>query len=200
MSRLDLAGFPREHNAPGLEGDITFRPLAESDLAQMQSWLSTGHVSEWYPIDDVHKPSLRLVRGHYLPMIRGEEPTHPYVILFDGMDIGFIQTYLIRDHPQYAEAVQVDQGAAGVDLFIGEADAVHRGLGPRILRRFLLDVVFGGMSASECIIGPQPQNVAAIRAYEKTGFKYLKTVQPPGSPGEGEEYLMRIDRSALSAY
>ena len=199
MSRLDVAGFPRENNAPGLEGDITFRPLAESDLAQMQSWLSTGHVSEWYPIDDIAKPSLDVVRGHYLPMIRGEEPTHPYVISMDGVDIGFIQTYLIRDHPQYAEAVQVDQGAAGVDLFIGEADAVHRGLGPPVLRRFLLDVIFGEMSASECIIGPQPQNAAAIRAYEKTGFKYLKTVQAPGSPCEGHEYLMRIERSALDS-
>jgi RimJ/RimL family protein N-acetyltransferase len=119
------------------------------------------------------------------------------VILLGGAPIGFIQTYLIRDHPEYAQAVQVGEGAAGVDLFIGEESAVHRGLGPQILRRFLHEIVFGGLGASACIIGPQPENASAIRAYEKTGFKHLKTVQSPGSPGEGREYLMRIEPAGL---
>lgn len=179
------------------EGDITFRQLQESDLPQMHRWLATDHVSQWYPIDDIARPPLDLVRGHYLPMIRREQPTEGYVILLGDAEIGFIQTYFIRDHPQYAEAVQVGEGAAGVDLFIGEADAVHRGLGPHVLRRFLRDVLFGEMSAAECIIGPQPQNVAAICAYEKAGFKHLKTVQVPGSPGDGYEYLMRIEPAGL---
>jgi len=182
----------------GADPGISFRPLAETDLPQMQAWLATDHVAEWYPIDDVPRPPLDLVRRHYLPMIRGEEPTHPFLILLDGAPIGYIQAYLIRDHPQYAEAVRVAEGAAGVDLFIGDATHVHRSLGPQILLRFLREVVFRTLGASECIIGPQPQNAAAIRAYKKTGFRYLKTVKAPGSPGEGDEYLMRIEASVLT--
>jgi RimJ/RimL family protein N-acetyltransferase len=163
----------------------------------MHRWLATDHVSEWYPIDDIPKPPLDLVHSHYLPMIRGEQRTHPYVILLSGAPIGFIQTYLIRDHPEYAQAVQVGEGAAGVDLFIGEESAVHRGLGPKILRRFLREIVFVRLGPSACIIGPQPQNTSAIRAYEKTGFRYLKTVRTHGSPGEGDEYLMRIEPTDL---
>ena len=179
------------------EHDITFRPLLETDLPLMHRWLSTDHVAEWYPIDDVPKPPLDLVCTHYLPMIRNEEPTHPYLILLSNRPIGFIQTYLILDHPEYARAVQVDEGAAGVDLFIGDPSAVHRGIGPQILRRFLREIVFGSLRATSCIIGPQPQNAAAISAYGKAGFEYLKTVQAPGSPGDGHEYLMRIERGDL---
>ncbi len=163
----------------------------------MHRWLATDHVSQWYPIDDIARPPLDLVRSHYLPMIRGERPTHPYVILLGHAQIGFIQTYLIRDHPEYARAVQVDERAAGIDIFIGEPADVHRGIGPLILRGFLRNLVFGQMGASSCIIGPQPENASAIRAYEKTGFKYLKTVQTPGSPGDGDQYLMTIEPGDL---
>ena len=197
MPGLDVPRFRRENNAPELEGDITFCPLTEGDLPLMHRWLATDQVAEWYPIDDIPRPPLGLVRSHYLPMIRSEQPTHPYIVMLAGAPIGFIQTYLIRDHPEYAQAVQVDDVTAGVDLFIGEPAALHRGLGPKILRRFLSAEVFGRLGASACIIGPQPENAAAIRAYEKTGFKYLKTVQAPGSPGEGDEYLMRIEPADL---
>jgi len=180
------------------EGDITFRPLVEADLPLMHRWLGTDHVSEWYPIDDVPKPPLELVRSHYLPMIRGDQPSRGYLISLDDSPVGFIQAYLVRDHPEYAAAVQVQDGAAGIDLFIGEEDAVHRGLGPRILRRFLREIVFGELDAPACIIGPQPQNKAAIRAYEKAGFVYLKTVLTPGSPGDGQEHLMRIEPGDLN--
>ncbi len=164
---------------------IGFRPLAEDDLVLMHRWLNTGHVAEWYPIADVREPPLELVRSHYLPVIRAKQPTRGFVICLDGRPVGFIQGYLVRDHPEYALAVEVSSGAAGVDLFIGEEDVVHRGLGAEILGAFLREVVFGEMGAGSCVIGPQPENRSAIRAYERAGFKYLKTVRMPGSPGGG---------------
>ena len=185
-----MSGLPQDD-------EISFRPLAEADLLLMHRWLATEHVSAWYPIDDVPKPPIELVRSHYLPMTRGDDRTLGFIICLNGRPIGFIQAYMVRDHSEYAAAVQVEDGGAGVDLFIGEEDAVHKGLGPRVLRRFLRDVVFGELGATLCIIGPQPENGSAIRAYEKAGFKYLKTVRPPGSPGAGDEYLMQIEPSAL---
>jgi aminoglycoside 6'-N-acetyltransferase len=179
------------------EAEITFRDLTEADLPLMHRWLATDHVAEWYPIDDVQKPPLDLVRTHYLPMIRHRQSTYGYVIMFGDAPIGFIQTYLVRDHPAYAQAVQVDEGTAGVDLFVGDEAAVHRGLGPRVLTCFLREVVFERMGASSCIIGPQPENRSAIRAYEKAGFRYLKTVRTPSSPGDGAEYLMRIEEQEM---
>ena len=109
----------------------------------------------------------------------GEDPTDCFVIVEDGRDIGYIQSYVIADHPEYAELVDVEERAAGIDLFIGEPDRVHRGLGPPLLRQFLQDVVFAKYDVESCIIGPSVKNTSAIRAYEKAGFSYFKTINVP---------------------
>jgi aminoglycoside 6'-N-acetyltransferase len=48
------------------------------------------------------------------------------------------------------------------------------------------------MDAGSCIIDPEPANRIAIRAYEKAGFRYVKTVKVPAEPQPA--YLMRISR------
>ncbi|MBI4642138.1 MAG: GNAT family N-acetyltransferase [Candidatus Tectomicrobia bacterium] len=80
-------------------------------------------------------------------------------------------------------------------MFIGEADYIHKGLGSSILRTFLREIVFATSDAVSCIIGPEPKNKVAIRAYEKAGFSYLKTIQIPDE--EEPEYLMRIERADI---
>jgi len=171
---------------------IAFRSLAPADLPLLHRWLNTPHVLEWW---DTPGPSLGQVREEYFPCIEGREPTHCYLILYDDSPIGLIQTYLIRDHPEYSRHVQVEEAAAGLDLFIGDLAYIHRGLGAVILRCFLRDVVFARPDVESCVIGPAVTNRAAIRTYEKAGFTYLKTVQIPDE--EEPEYLMRIAREDL---
>ncbi len=86
--------------------------------------------------------------------------------------------------------------AGGVDLFIGDARYLHKGLDASILKGFLRDVIFAHTAIETCVIAPEPANRAAIRAYEKAGFRYFKTVQCPGEPRP--EYVMRVDRGRLS--
>ncbi len=159
----------------------------------MHRWLNTPHVAEWYYVRGVARPGLDWVRERYLPRIRGEDPTRAFVVLLEGRPIGYIQAYFIADHPEYAAAVQLAPGTAGIDMFIGEEDAVHRGLGSRIIGRFLEDVVFGEMGAELALLGPDPANRIAIRAYEKAGFRHLKTVEIPGGDPE-HEYLMVLEQ------
>ena len=175
---------------------ISFRRLTENDLPQMHRWLNTEHVARWYRVRGVTKPAIEWVTARYLPRIRGHDPTRSFIILLGQRPIGYIQGYLIADDPEYAAHVQVEDGAAGVDMFIGETDVVYRGLGARIIRRFLHEVVFGELGAASCIIGPEPENAAAIRAYEKAGFRHTKTVHIPGEDAE-YEYLMRIEREEV---
>ncbi len=177
---------------------VSFRPLETGDLRLMHRWLNTDHVAQWYSVRGVTAPSLDWVTERYMPRITGKDPTRAFVITLGGRPIGYIQAYFIEDQADYAAAVQVPPGAAGVDLFIGEADVVHRGLGADIVRRFLRDIVFGEMQAAWCVIGPQPENRIAIRAYEKAGFRHLKTVRIPGGDAE-YEYLMIISRAEFEA-
>ncbi len=102
----------------------------------------------------------------------------------------------------YARQIQVDPGAVGIDLLIGEPWARNRGLGAPVLRAFLDRVVFGEMGAEVAIIAPEPANARAIRAYEKAGFTWVKTVHivDAESPvNTGDEYVMRLTQAAFGA-
>lgn len=172
---------------------LGFRPMTLDDLPQLHRWLNVRHVREWWSDAPT---TLEGVTAKYGPRIRGEEPTDCYIILHDGQPIGYIQTYRVTDYPEYAAAVQGEEGAAGLDLFIGEAAFLHEGLGAPLLRRFLAEVVFAA-GARSCVVGPEPANQAAIRAYEKAGFRYLRTVTIPGE--EQPEYLMSVTPEGLAA-
>lgn len=167
---------------------LGFRRLQMDDLPLMYHWLNTDFVNKWY--GEARTPEE--VAARYAPKINGDVPTDPYLILHDAAPIGYIQTYKIADWPDYSRCVQVEENAAGVDLFIGEQEYIHRGLGPHILRTFLREVVFADPGVTCCVLGPEPKNRAAIRAYEKAGFTYLRTVQLPDEAAP--EYLMRIGR------
>lgn len=176
--------------------EITFRPLAETDLPLMKHWLEDPDVSPWYEEDSTETDALR---GSYLPIITGEEPTRGRVILIDGRDAGYIQCYVIDDHPDYARQVGVDPGAVGIDLFLGEPWARNRGHGAAVLKALLREIVFGEMGATVAIIAPAPNNARAIRAYERAGFAWIKTVPiVDESPANtGDEYVMRLTREAF---
>jgi len=156
----------------------------------MYRWLNAPHVVKWWGAG----PTMESVVEKYRARIEGREPTRCFLILYADEPIGYIQTYRIGSYPEYARAVALDEAAAGIDLFIGSAEHVNRGLGAPLIVRFLRTIVFDDPELESCIIGPAAGNRAAIRTYEKVGFRYIKTVQVPGEPEP--EYLMRIAKSA----
>lgn len=171
---------------------ISFRKLEEKDLKMMHKWLNTDFVIEWF---EKGGSTFEKISEKYLPRIKGEQPTFSFVILYKDIDIGYIQTYMINDYPDYSKYLNVDDDAAGMDMFIGEKAFIHKGLGKIILSKFLNEYVFELNKASCCVIGPEPNNKVAIRAYEKAGFKYLKTIQVTDE--DEPEYLMRLNKNEL---
>ena len=106
-----------------------------------------------------------------------------------------LQHYRIEDSPEYAEVLALGEDAIGVDLFIGEAGLLGLGHGPAMLRQFLREVAFPFHGIDICVIGPSVKNAAAIRAYEKAGFRPLKEVRVPGETDP--EFLMRMTAAEL---
>lgn len=159
---------------------IEFRPLAESDLPQIEEWLRREHVARWWR-DDIQE-SL----AEYRAGLEGREPTDHYLIVLDGRAIGMIQTYLVSDYQDWEEIVQVGPGVAGVDILIGEDDQVGRGLGPKILAQFVRDVV----TADAVVATVEEPNRRSWRAFEKAGFRRVRDVEEEGLPHR----LMRLDR------
>jgi RimJ/RimL family protein N-acetyltransferase len=155
------------------------------------------HVRRWY--DDVATdvyPDDTI--SEYRAAMRGEDPTDLFLIRLEGRPIGQLQSYMIDDHPEYATMVALGRPAFGIDLFIGEPDLVGKGHGPALIRAFLHDVAFPRYRVELCVIGPTRSNAAAIRAYEKAGFRFLKTYLEPDSR-EQEHYLMGLTHAKLDA-
>jgi ribosomal protein S18 acetylase RimI-like enzyme len=156
---------------------ISFRPLAEEDLARLFGWLREPHVAKGYG-----RPpgSYAEVVARYGPRTEDGNAVRAFVVEVDGRDTGYAQAYAIEDFPDYAEAIGAERGAFGVDLFLATEAPVHRGLGPRVIRRFVDDVVFRAYGALACIADPAQSNVSAVRAFEKAGFARWKRMQPEG--------------------
>ena len=146
------------------------------------------------PTDDYPDDTI----AEYRVAMRGEDPTDLYLIELDGRPIGQLQSYRIDDHPEYAAMVALGRPAFGIDLFIGEPELIGEGHGPALIRAFLRNVAFPRYGVELCVIGPTRSNAAAIRAYEKAGFRFLKLYLEPDSR-EPEHYLMELTRARLDA-
>ena len=168
---------------------IGFRLMTPADLPLMHEWLSQEFVYAWY---EKRPFSVEDVQAKFLPRVTGEQPTRCFFITHDGRPIGYIQTYRMVDYPDYNRQVGMEEDAAGLDLFIGHPDYIHKGLGKHILTRFMDEVVFKMPGITKCCVGPEPENAVAIRAYEKAGFRHLKTASVDGEL----EYIMVATKEA----
>ena len=173
---------------------ISFLKLKEIDFKLLYKWYNTDFVNKWYG-KEKQKWTYNEIKNKYMPYIQEQKPTDSYLILCNDMKIGYIQTYLLKNYPEYNELVQAGDNSAGIDLLIGEKEYIHKGLGPIIIKKFLKDIVFQNINIKNCVIGPEPENIIAIKAYKKVGFKYIKTIK---IPDENEpEYIMEISKDEI---
>jgi aminoglycoside 6'-N-acetyltransferase len=165
---------------------IRFEPLTRDDLPQLLAWLKQPHVAAWWR--DLQ--TLEQVEADHLPALDGQEPSYHYVIVVDERPVGMIQWYLVSDFPEWEEILHVGEGVAGVDLLIGEADAVGRGLGPEVLRAFIAETVFANEATHAVVAGIEPANARSLRAFEKAGFRFAFDYEEEGRPHR----LLRLER------
>jgi RimJ/RimL family protein N-acetyltransferase len=168
---------------------VGFRPLTASDLPLVHEWLQREHVRRWWSERETYEE----VVEHYLPAIEGSEATDLYLILSEDQPAGFIQTYRVSDHPEYRDLVAVEDGVAGVDLFLGDPELTGRGFGSEALTRFVRDVVFADPEIHACIADPDAENHASLRAFEKAGFHVVRQFVDPNDRNRLHT-LLRIDR------
>ena len=68
-------------------GKIGFERLKLSDLPLMHRWLNAPHVARWWYAEGSTYPE---VEETYVPCIEGRDPTEPYLILYDGLPLGYV--------------------------------------------------------------------------------------------------------------
>ncbi|HWI66618.1 MAG TPA: GNAT family N-acetyltransferase [Symbiobacteriaceae bacterium] len=172
---------------------IAFRRLTTADLPLMHRWVNTEPLIQIW--NHGKTKTYDEVAAKYQPRIDGTAPTDPYLILCDGTPIGYIQNYLWRDYPDDAEPLKLKEEAGSLDVFIGEEAYRGRGLGPKLLVKFMRDIVFRNEAVASCVIIVEDGNERAVKAYEKAGFKNLGPVDHPLEPTP--VIIMRAGRDEL---
>jgi RimJ/RimL family protein N-acetyltransferase len=166
--------------------DIVFRPLCARDLPLLHEWLTRPHVAEWWGA-----PASRAeVEADYAPALAGTVPHWCYLAYAGGRPLGFIQAYApVGFHDQGWWRDEHDPGVRGIDQFIADPDRLGQGLGAAMVRGFAAHL-FADPAVTRVQTDPDPANVAAIRCYEKAGFRAAGEVDTP----DGRALLMYAER------
>lgn len=171
--------------------EICFRALAHADLPMLHEWMTRTHVRLWWEEGGQTYAEFAPVYAGYVDGASAEG-VEPYVVVVGGEELGYIQAYDACPWPELCAVADIGPGTAGIDILIADEARIHRGLGPRIIARFLAEVVFARPETVRCVIDPETANAAAIRAYEKAGFRHVATVRIPGE--RAETCLMALTR------
>jgi aminoglycoside 6'-N-acetyltransferase len=129
-------------------GTIDLRALAPRDAAELRRIRSTPEVARWWepPEDDFP--------------FGDEDDVTRLTIEVDGAVAGMVQ---------FGEEVDPKYRHASIDLFLDPA--LHgRGIGTEVVRRVVRHLI-GERGHHRITIDPAADNAAAIRAYEKVGFR-----------------------------
>lgn len=166
--------------------EIAFRSLGIDDMQSMFLWLLKPHVARWYARAPGSFPE---VVAKYGPRTQRDSPVRAHVIVVDGKDVGYVQSYPIALFGDYAARLGAEPGVAGMDLFIGEEMFLGWGLGARAIRHYVSEVVFAAPDVPACVAGPLEGNRSCIRAFERAGFTRWRVVE--NERGERESVMRR---------
>jgi aminoglycoside 6'-N-acetyltransferase len=159
--------------APVLHGtQVLLRLVSGDDVPELARILAQPQVARWWGHHDEDRIRAELV---------DTDDTGVYVIEVDGRVAGSIQ---------YSEEPAPDYRHAGIDVFV-DADLHGRGIGTDAIRTLARHLVHD-RGHHRLVIDPQVGNEAAIRCYERVGFRRvgLMRAYERGPDGEWHDCLM----------
>ena len=156
---------------------IAFRRLARADLPTLHDWLHRPHVAQWWS----PSPTLEDVIAEFSPLTRPDHREQGYIVVDGSREIGYIQSYVVKDCGDGWWEDEQDPGARGIDQFLADAGSLGHGVGTEMVRAFVARL-FEDPSVTQVQTDPDPRNARAIRCYEKAGFRAVRQVDTPDGP------------------
>jgi len=160
---------------------ITFKLLCEDDFKLLLKWLEIPHVKAWWDRDIQWTPDL--IREKYTDYVKGyklengiAKPISAHIIYVDNISIGYIQINNAYDFSCSNPLTEMPSSLGAFDIFIGEEHYLKRGIASKAIVQYLKEQ---GASYTHIFIDLESTNLAAIRTYEKVGFKKIKEQPDP---------------------
>jgi aminoglycoside 6'-N-acetyltransferase len=157
-------------------GRLRVRDWEENDISFLAKWMSDPRVLQFFGgRDDPHDEAR--MRDEFF------EATNDICCIFewDGEPLGYIQ-FCPGAWPEFDHSPC--QNVWSIDLYIGEPDYWHRGIGTQVVRAGAEYLLASGR-ADRVTIDPETWNTRAIRSYEKAGFAKWRFM-PRAELHEGE--------------
>jgi len=144
--------------------DFTLVPMTESDLQLIVEWRSRPAVHDWYGGRPVTEQEIRTRH------LESTDPVTRCIVHLVGEPIGFLQFY--EYIPAWKPTIDLgpEDEAWGIDLYLGEPRLHGQGIGTSLVRG-VAERLVSEHGAARVVIDPHIGNAAAIRCYEKAGFR-----------------------------
>ncbi len=144
---------------------MSLRPLAAVDTEELRRIRATPEVARWWGLPEDDFPG-------------GDDPEATRLtIAVDGAVAGMIQ---------FSEELEPRYRHAGIDVFLDPA-LHNRGLGSEAVRRVVRHLV-EDRGHHRITIDPAVANAAAVRAYEKVGFRPVGVMRRYERDVDGDEW------------
>lgn len=154
----------------GIEsGHVTMRPALDADAAQVRAWLKRPEIARWWG-------SLAAAEAEI--MIATETRTAiRRMVVVEGRSVGYGQA-VDAGLTGEEELLSLPPGTWDVSLFIAEPELRGKGHGLAALL-LLADEVFSTTFALALSVVVSVRNEAAVRIYEKAGFRWQRVLTDP---------------------
>ena len=148
---------------------LRLRPATPEDRFLVRRWLTDPEVQKWWGNAAGAEAGITLAMASLTAL--------PRIIEHDGGAIGYAHAVEIGLWAE-AQPEELPAGAWDIDLFIASEADRGKGLAHAALTQ-LTDEVFATTLAVACSGVVSVRNEAAVRAYERAGFRWLRVWQDP---------------------
>lgn len=142
----------------------------------LREWLSAPHAQEWWGTPEEELDLIYDGKGEHEPLIA----------CIHGEPVAYIQAWWPSQHTSLPWQNGMSMTTRGIDITIGRAEDLGKGLGSLIVKQFSAKLFSEG--ASRLVIDPDCRNERAIAAYLKAGFTPFDTYETE----DGADLLMEL--------
>lgn len=140
------------------------------DLKLMIEWLNNNELTYYY--DEKFESNNDIVEK-YLPRINNPNKICPCILELNNLPVGYMQFYKIDEKLYEKLNYKTDLEVYGIDQFLSDCINWGKGLGSQFII-LILNFLREEYQAKKVVLDVKNNNLRAIRAYKKCGFKKIR--------------------------